>query len=111
MPLPHALTRHAYPRRKRRASRARASAPVRVDLAQFARDFPTTPTSALAKRYGVSPTTIARRARIGAPEGSRVQGATSTRETRRRKDAAGTRASALQLERRADLGTIPRSAV
>src|SRR5213594_680462 len=40
-----------------------ASAPVRVDLAQFARDFPTTPTSALAKRYGVSPTTIARRAR------------------------------------------------
>jgi len=40
-----------------------ASAPLRVDLAQFARDFPTTPTSALAKRYGVSPTTIARRAR------------------------------------------------
>src|SRR5437867_12633400 len=40
-----------------------ASAPLRVDLAQFARDFPTTPTSALAKRYGVTPTTIAPRAR------------------------------------------------
>src|SRR5438093_12711802 len=63
MPLPHALTRHAYPRRKRRASRARSVRSSSRGTCAIRSGLPNNAHLGTRESYGVSPTTIARRAR------------------------------------------------